>query len=130
MSTTTIPNTTDLSTETLVKELLVQQRAMARAEDRAEAIKAQLIERIGIGGKEETDLAKVAIVQSITPVLDFDALQAAASKGFFYKSTRRVVDMTAIKALRALGQVPADVEALIVDRVSAPSVRITLQARK
>lgn len=130
MSTTTIPNSTTLSTEALVHELLVQNRAIERAEDRADAIKAQLIERIGEGGKAETDLAKVAIVVTHTPVLDFDALKVTASTGFFYKATKRVVDMSAVKALMSLGQVPTGVAEIISERVSAPSVRITMKPRK
>lgn len=129
-TTTTIPASTTLSTEALVHELLVQNRAIERAEDRADAIKAQLIERIGEGGKAETALAKIAIVVTHTPVLDFDALKATASTGFYYKATKRVVDMSAVKALMSLGQVPTGVVEIISERVSAPSVRITLKPRK
>jgi hypothetical protein len=128
-TTTTIPNVTTVSTDILIHELLVQQRAMTRAEDRADAIKAQLVERLGEGGKYESHEAKVAIVVSETSVIDIDALESAASKGIFYKLSKRVVDMTAYKALHALGQVPDDVENIVTKRISKPAVRLTLIKR-
>lgn len=127
MSTTTI---TAVSTDQLINDLLVQQRAIARAEDKAEGIKAELIDRLGVDGKYEGDAVKVAIVQSVTPVLDFDALEATASRGFFYKVTKRTVDMTAVKAMMTLGKVPAEVQEVMTERVSKPSVRLTHKVRK
>lgn len=127
--TTTIPTTTGLSTETLIHELIVQQRAIDRAEDRAQALKAQLVERLGVDGKAESDEAKVAVVVSHTPVIDVDALKAAATKGVFYKLTKRVPDMVTFKALTALGQVPPEVQEIVGERVSKPSVRLTMKVR-
>lgn len=119
--------TTSTSTDQLVHELVVQKRAMARAEDRAAAIEAELIERLGVDGRIETDEAKVAIVVSHTPVIDVDTLQATASKGLFYKLTKRVPDMAVYKALLALQQIPDEVQAIVRIRESKPSVRVTLQ---
>jgi hypothetical protein len=120
--------TIESPTEALVHELLVAQRAIERAEARADEIKAELIARLGEGGKVETPEAKVAIVVATTKVIDVDALEAVASKGLFYKLTKRVVDTAAFKAIEALGQLPPEVAGIVVERQSKPSVRVT--ARK
>ena len=125
--TTTISNPEVRSTDLLVHELLVQLRAAERAEERADAIKAELVERLGDGGKCETVEAKIAIVANKTQVVDIDALQTVASKGFFYKVTKRVVDNTAFKAFLALEQVPQDVLDIVTEKVSKPAVRITVK---
>ena len=125
--TTTISNPEVRSTDLLVHELLVQLRAAERAEERADAIKAELVERLGDGGKVETHEAKIAIVANKTQVVDIDALQTVASKGFFYKVTKRVVDNTAFKAFLALEQVPQDVLDIVTEKVSRPAVRITIK---
>ncbi len=127
MSTTTAPAITTRSTDLLVHELLVQQRAVERAEERADAIKAELIARLGPGSKFETPEAKIAIVENHTKVVDIDTLQSVAPRGFFYKVTRRVVDMPTFKALDVLGAVPAEVQAIVGEKVSAPAVRVTLK---
>ena len=130
MTTTTVSKTlssTEVSTDLLLHERLVQMRAIDRAEDRVAAIDAQLVERLGVGGKYESDEAKVAIVESHTQIIDVDALQAVASKHTFYKLTKRVVDMTAFKALSALGVVPAEVNEIVTVRVSKASARITVK---
>lgn len=129
MNTTTASTTVfgGTATDKLVHELLVQKRAMARAEDRAAAIEEALIERLGVEGRHETDEAKVAVVQTHTPVIDIDTLQATASRGLFYKLTKRVPDMQVFKAMRALDSVPQDVLDIVGERVSKPSVRVTLQ---
>jgi hypothetical protein len=124
---TTISNPEVRSTDLLVHELLVQLRAAERAEERADAIKAELVERLGDGGKVETHEAKIAIVANKTQVVDIDALQTVASKGFFYKVTKRVVDNTAFKAFLALEQVPQDVLDIVTEKVSRPAVRITIK---
>jgi hypothetical protein len=125
--TTTISNPEVRSTDLLVHELLVQLRAAERAEERADAIKAELVERLGDGGKVETHEAKIAIVANKTQVVDIDALQTVASKGFFYKVTKRVVDNTAFKAFLALEQVPQDVLDIVTTKVSRPAVRVTIK---
>ncbi len=125
--TTTISNPEVRSTDLLIHEMLVQLRAAERAEERADAIKAELIERLGDGGKAETPEAKIAIVANKTQVVDIDALQTVASKGFFYKVTKRVVDNTAFKAFLALEQVPQDVLDIVTEKVSRPAVRITIK---
>jgi|KBSMisStaDraftv2_1062788.scaffolds.fasta_scaffold419783_2 hypothetical protein len=125
--TTTISNPEVRSTDLLVHELLVQLRAAERAEERADAIKAELVERLGDGGKVETHEAKIAIVANKTQVVDIDALQTVASKGFFYKVTKRVVDNTAFKAFLALEQVPQDVLDIVTTKVSKPAVRVTIK---
>ena len=125
--TTTISNPEVRSTDLLVHELLVQLRAAERAEERADAIKAELVERLGDGGKVETHEAKIAIVANKTQVVDIDVLQTVASKGFFYKVTKRVVDNTAFKAFLALEQVPQDVLDIVTEKVSKPAVRITIK---
>jgi len=125
--TTTISNPEVRSTDLLVHEMLVQLRAAERAEERADAIKAELIERLGDGGKFETPEAKIAIVANKTQVVDIDALQTVASKGFFYKVTKRVVDNTAFKAFLALEQVPQDVLDIVTTKVSKPAVRVTIK---
>jgi len=124
---TIISNPEVRSTDLLVHELLVQLRAAERAEERADAIKAELVERLGDGGKVETHEAKIAIVANKTQVVDIDALQTVASKGFFYKVTKRVVDNTAFKAFLALEQVPQDVLDIVTTKVSKPAVRVTIK---
>jgi len=124
MTTTVKP---DLSTDLLVHELLVQERAIDRAEERAAAIKVQLVDRLGEGGKAETPEAKVAIVAAVTRVVDVDVLQETASRGFFYKVTKRVVDMPAFKALDALGAVPEEVLEIVTERKAKAAVRLTLK---
>lgn len=123
----TTATTTEVSTDQLLHDRLVALRAIDRAEDRVALIDAQLVERLGVGGKAESDEAKVAIVETHTPVLDIDALQATASKGMFYKLTKRVVDMTAFKAMRDLGALPDEVAEIVGERVSKPSVRFTMK---
>jgi len=125
--TTTISNPEVRSTDLLVHELLVQLRAAERAEERADAIKAELITRLGDGGKVETPEAKIAIVANKTQVVDIDALQAVATRGFFYKVTKRVVDNTAFKAFVALDAVPQDVLDIVTTKVSAAAVRVTIK---
>jgi len=61
--TTTISNPEVRSTDLLVHELLVQLRAAERAEERADAIKAELVERLGDGGKVETHEAKIGSLE-------------------------------------------------------------------
>lgn len=124
---TTTTASTTVSTDRLVHELLVAERAIDRAEARADAIKAELVERLGAGGKVETPEAKVAVVETHTPVLDVDVLQATASRGLFYKLTKRVVDMTVVKAMRDLDALPDEVIEIIGDKVSRPSVRLTVK---
>lgn len=125
MTTTTASTTT--STDQLVHELLVAERAIERAALRADAIKTELVERLGVNGRHETAEAKIAVVESHTPTLDVDALQATASKGTYYKLTKRVVDMAVVKAMRSLGSLPTEVEEIIGDRVSRPAVRVTVK---
>jgi hypothetical protein len=127
VTTTTTTPRTEVSTEVLIHERLVQMRAIDRAEDRLAAIDAVLVERLGDGGKAESPEAKVAIVRSHTPVVDVDVLQSVASKGMFYKLTKRVVDMTAFKAMRDLGALPDEVTEIVGDRVSKPAVRVTFK---
>ena len=117
---------TTVSTDQLVHELLLAERAIDRAEERASVLKAELVERLGDDGRHETDEAKVAIVRTHTPVLDVDALQATVGKGTFYKLTKRVVDMQVVKAMRSLGSLPTEVEDIMTERVSNPAVRLTL----
>lgn len=124
---TTTLTTTEVSTETLIHERLIQMRAIDRAEERLEAIDAEIVARLGDGGKAESPEAKVAVVRTHTPVLDVDVLQATASKGLFYKLTKRVVDMTAFKAMRDLGALPDEVTEIVGERVSKPAVRVTLK---
>lgn len=119
--------TTEVSTERLVHELLIAERAIDKAEARAEVIKAELVERLGVNGKFETDEAKVAIVAAQTKVVDVDALQAVASRGLFYKLTKRVVDMTTFKAFDALGSLPAEVQEIVVIKTAKATPRITVK---
>ena len=114
-------------TERLVHELLVAERAAKRAAEKAAQIKAELVERLGVKGTYDGPEAKVSIVQSTSRVVDVDALQAVASKGFFYKVTKRVVDTAAFKALDSLGQVPAEVQEIVQEKVSAPYVKVTVK---
>lgn len=123
----TTATTIEVSTDQLLHDRLVALRAIDRAEARVAAIDAVLVERLGVGGKAESDEAKVAIVETHTPVLDIDVLQATASKGMFYKLTKRVVDMAAFKAMRDLGALPEEVAAIVGERVSKPTVRFTLK---
>lgn len=118
---------TTTTTDELVHQLLIAERAIDRAEERADALKAELIERLGVDGRHETDEAKVAVVETHTPVLDVEALQAATSKHTFYKLTKRVVDMAKVKALRGLDALPEEVVEIIGERVSKPSVRLTIK---
>lgn len=119
----------ETSTDQLIHELIVQQRAVERATERADAVRAQLVERLGVDGRAESDEAKVAVVETTTRVLDVDALQAVASKGLFYKLTKRVVDNTAFKALDALGQIPPSVQEIVTEKQSKPHLRLTLKVR-
>jgi hypothetical protein len=124
---TTTITTTEVSTETLIHERLIQMRAIDRAEERLEAIDAEIVARLGDGGKAESPEAKIAVVRTHTAVVDVDVLQATASKGLFYKLTKRVVDMTAFKAMRDLGALPDEVTEIVGERVSKPAVRVTLK---
>lgn len=118
---------TTVTTDSLVHDLLVAQRAADRAEEKVAAIKKELGQRIAVGENFDGTEAKVSHVQAVNRVVDIDTLQSVASKGFFYKVTKRVIDMGAFKALEELGQVPEPVQEIVQERLATPYVKVTVK---
>lgn len=117
----------DVDTENIIHARLLCQRKLERLEDEMAKINETLLARIPVGETVESFEAKVTVVQSTTEVIDFETLQAVAPKGFFYKVTKRVVDMPAFKALRTVGQVPQEVLDVVTTKTSAPFPRVTVK---
>lgn len=111
--------------DTLVGQLLdLEDQAEAIAEQ-IEKVKTILLDRIAIGTAIETPRARVAATQGSQRVVDIETLEAVASRHWFIKLTKRVLNTPALNAAAESGALPADIAEIVQTKTTKPSLRIT-----
>jgi hypothetical protein len=98
----------------------------ALKKQRQEAVDA-LVDRLGVGGKAESDTAKVSVVQTTTKAVDIDVLRSVAAPDLFDRVTKIVLDTPALNVAEKAGLLPDEVASLIVLKESAPFIRLTIK---
>ena len=117
---------THTPTAVLVTEHLALQAEVEKLETMLEQSSAALIKRLGSeGGSIETAEAKVTVAQNVAFTTTLEELEAIGRGHWARRVTRKVIDQAQLTLLRKAGQLPADVEGVLTEKVSAPYLRIT-----
>lgn len=124
---TTVPATVraNNSASTLVAQLVdidAQIDALAERKSRIEEI---LLERIPVGQAIETPLARIAHVVNSSKTVDIEALEGIAGRTWFNRLTRRSLNTSALNAAIESGNLPGEIAAIVITKVSKPFLRIT-----